>query len=242
MVMTGLPLVWGEKGPFEPGSRPAAAYRELSRSFELRPVDVLDPATLALGRTLLLVQPQRLSPGELADLDTWIRRGGRALILTDPMLAWPSELPPGDIRRPPPVGMLAPLLDHWRLTMDPPPQAGEVEARWEGRRLLLDSPGRLSSAGAECVVDEGGLTALCRLGLGSARVVADADLMRDSLWERRTAENPAVVGEWMHELAGTVPSPPRRQVWNATIGKAAFFVLPAVLVGIGLLLRRRVKR
>jgi hypothetical protein len=238
--MTGLPLVWGEKGPFDPGSRPAAAYRELGRSFELQPVDVLDPATLARGRALFLAQPQRLAPAELADLDAWIRRGGRALILTDPLLAWPSELPPTDIRRPPPVGLLGPLLDHWGLTLDPPAQAGEVESRRDGRRLLLDSPGRLRSSGAQCAVDEAGLTAFCRLGRGSARVVADADLLRDSLWERRSAENPAVVEAWLHELTGTAPPPRPARYSRAEIGVA--FMLLALLTATGLLLRRRRNR
>lgn len=236
--MSGLPLVWGEKGPFELGSRPAAAYVELGRDFDFQPVDVLDPATLARGRLLFLAQPQRLAPAELAALDRWIRSGGRALILTDPMLAWPSELPPGDIRRPPPVGLLAPLLGHWRLELEPPAEAGEVEVRWKGRRVLLDSPGRLRSAGPDCVVEEA-WTALCRLGRGTVRLVADADLMRDSLWTSSAADNPAVVGDWLDVLAGSSRTRPGRteRTWA---GPA--IALLVVAAGTGLLLRRRRKR
>jgi hypothetical protein len=229
MLMTGLPRVWGEKGAFDPDSRPAAAYAELGKTFDFRPVDVLDPATLGRGRMLFLAQPQRLAPAELAALDGWVRSGGRALVLTDPLLTWPSELPPGDIRRPPTAGLLAPLLDHWSLELRPPAEAGEVEARWNERRLLLDSPGRLRSSSPQCIVDEGDLTALCRLGTGQARVVADADLMRDSLWKWQTTENPAVVAEWLYELGGTLPPPPRPG-WAFDYAGALLLVLLGLLI------------
>lgn len=235
MLMTGLPLVWGEKGPFDPGSRPAAAYAALQKEFDLRPVDVLDPATLAGGRSLFLAQPKRLAPAELEALDGWIRGGGRALILTDPMLTWPSELPPGDIGRPPPVGLLAPLLGHWGLTLEPPGEAGEIEAGWDGRRILLDSPGRLGGSGAECRVEKH-WAASCRLGSGRVRVVADADLLRDSLWERRTADNPAVVAGWLSEITGT-PARPAGRGWASRYGWALLMVLLGVLIQV--LIRRR---
>lgn len=238
MLMSGLPLVWGEEGPLEPGSRPAASYVELGKAFDFRPVDVLDTETLERGRRLFLAQPQRLAPTELAALDRWIRGGGRALILTDPILTWPSELPPGDIRRPPPAGLLAPLLGHWRVTLEAPTQAGEVAALWNGRRILLDSPGRLRSASPDCVVGEEGWTALCRLGRGHVRLVADADLMRDSLWTSSSADNPAVVGEWLDALAGVSrPQPNRAEASRFWI--IAPIVLLVLLAGIGLLLRLR---
>ena len=214
MMMTGLPLVWGEKGPFDAGSRAPTAYHHLRFNFRIRPVDVLDSKSLDRGRLLFLAQPHRLAPAELAALDSWIRGGGRALILTDPMLTWPSELPPGDIRRPRPVGLLAPLLDHWGLTLTGPETPGEVEAAWNGARIVMDSPGRLRSSSSDCAVAPGGWTALCRLGRGAVRVVADADLLRDSAWapnglERPVADNPEIVGEWLDSLAGT-PRPRRR--------------------------------
>jgi hypothetical protein len=238
MLMSGLPLIWGEKGPFEAGSRPAAAYAELSGDFEFLPADVLDEATLARGRSLLLAQPKRLAAAELAALDGWIRKGGRALILTDPMLRWPSELPPGDIRRPPPFGLLSPLLDHWRVTIEAPAGPGEVEGRWNGRRVLLDSPGRMRSSSPDCVVGEEGWSALCRLGKGTVRIVADADLMSDSLWTS-SAGNRAAVGEWLDETAGISRVRPagRTSVPWPLATAAAVLVLVAGL----LLMRRRTR-
>lgn len=235
MLMTGLPLVWGEAGPFDPGSRPAAAYEKLSREFDFRPVDVLDEATLGRGRLLFLAQPQRLAPAELAALDAWVRRGGRALILTDPMLTWPSALPLGDIRRPPPIGLLAPLLHHWRLALDSPTEAREVESHWNGRTIRLDSPGRFRSLGPDCVVGREGWTAVCGLGRGTVRLVADADLMRDSL--STGADNAEIVGEWLDTLAGT----PRERPRDGRGAVLALLVglLLAAAVGIGLLLGRR---
>ena len=246
MLMTGLPLVWGEKGPFDPGSKSATAYLYLQQTFRFEPVDVLDAETLGGRRLLFLAQPHRLAPAELAALDGWIRGGGRALILTDPALAWPSELPLGDIRRPPPVGLLAPLLNHWRLALDGPEAPGEVEALWNGRRIVMDSPGRLRSSTSDCTVAPGGWTALCRLGRGTVRVVADADLLRDPLWapkglQRPMADNPAIIGEWLDWLAGR-PRPRPRLARDT--GGAVGLLVPALLLaaaaaGIGLLLRRR---
>jgi hypothetical protein len=246
MLMTGLPLIWGEKGPFDAGSKAPTAYHYLRSTFRIGPVDVLDAKNLDGRRLLFLAQPHRLAPAELAALDGWIRGGGRALILTDPMLTWPSELPLGDIRRPPPAGLLAPLLNHWRLTLDGPQSPAQVEATWNGHRIVMDSPGRLRSSSSDCVVAPGGWTALCRLGRGTVRVVADADLLRDSLWapnglDRPVADNPAVVGEWLDSLAGR-PRPGRPALRET--GGAGRLVMPALLLaaaaaGIGLLLRRR---
>lgn len=249
MLMTGLPLLWGERGPFDPGSRSPASFLYLRRTFRFEPVDVLDAETLAGSRLLFLAQPHRLAPTELAALDGWVRGGGRALILTDPLLTWPSELPLGDIRRPPPTGLLAPLLDHWRLSLDGPEAPAKVEARWNDRRIVMDSPGRLRSSSSDCTVAPGSWTALCRIGRGTVRVVADADLLRDSAWapnglERPVADNPAVVGEWLDRLAGTPRPRPRlaREAAGGGLAAPALLLAVAAAAGIGLLLRRRRRR
>lgn len=261
LLMTGLPIVWGEAGPFDPASRPAAAYRALQDEFEVRPIDYLDPAGLGGGRLLLLAQPRLLEPAELAALDAWVRQGGRALILADPALAWPIRLPLGDLRRPPPVSLLTPLLDHWGLRLEPPARRG-IEVRMlgrsgEGRRLTLDSSGRFVATASACRTRARGLVASCTLGRGKALLVADADLLRDDLWtapggrgaerHRRTADNPLILADWLDRLAGLERARAARSI--AWAGPAAdrpralvLGALPILLMlGAAALLRRRAR-
>lgn len=251
MLMTGLPLVWGEAGPFDPNSRPAVAYQALQEEFEIELLDTLDPRTLS-GKLLLLAHPQRLSPGELAALDSWVRCGGRAVILTDPQLIWPSELPIGDIRRPPPVGLLGPLLDHWGLELLEPAERAQVAERWKERRVVLDAPGSFRATGKGCAASSPAWMARCKLGAGEAILAADADLMRDDLWaplgperSRRIADNPLLVADWLDELAGIRRSRSGGNVaWASPDANRAtalgLAMLPILIAGVGgLLLKRR---
>ena len=145
---------------------------------------MLTDGKLAEGKLLLLAQPRVLDPHELVALDSWVRGGGRVLILTDPLLVWPSALPLGDIRRAPPVGLLGPLLDHWGLELGPSGLTGLVTddqpAAGTGR-LTMIAPGRFLVTGADCRRTKLYL-ASCRLGQGRALLVADADLLHDSAW------------------------------------------------------------
>ena len=216
MLMTALPIIWGETGAFDPASRPAAAFTALQREFAVRPLDVLDEASLSGGRLLLLAQPRALAPEELVALDAWVRRGGRALILTDPALVWPSALALGDARRPPPVGLLGPILGHWGLALEAPATRSTiVEERSDGgavRRLAMAAPGTFAVSNRDCRLAQGGRLARCRIGDGRAMLLADADLLHDSLWtapgesgwerRRRLADNPLVVADLLDLLAG----------------------------------------
>jgi hypothetical protein len=216
MMLTALPLVWGESGPLDPASRPAASYEALREEFSIRPLDTLDAHSLATGKVLLLAQPRALTPSELVALDSWIRRGGRALILTDPLLMWPSELPLGDIRRAPAIGLLGPLLNHWGLEMVEPAKPSvvveEVPASGMKRRLAMFAPGRFIAEGSACSVGNAASLARCRLGTGRAILLADADMMHDRLWvgpgrdgirrHARISDNPLLVADWLDELAG----------------------------------------
>jgi hypothetical protein len=214
MLMSALPLEWGESGPLDPASRPAAVHAMLAKEFVVRPLDVLDDESLSSGRLLLLAQPRALAPVELVALDAWVRRGGKALILTDPSLAWPSELPLGDIRRPPAMGLLGPLLTHWGLAVEVPAERrGVIEISGpRKRRLAMFAPGRFVRTAGSCALDPSGHVARCRLGTGAAILVADADLMHDRLWlgtgadgaERhaRISDNPLLIADWLDELSG----------------------------------------
>lgn len=252
MMMTGLPIVWGEAGPFDPNSRPAEAYETLQEEYRVELLDTLERRTLAAGRLLLLAQPQRLSPAELAAVDDWVRRGGRAMILADPALLWPSELPLGDIRRPPPVSLLGPLLDHWGLALEPPARPERVVASLGKGRLTLEAAGRFRRRSGGCSVGPEVWLARCRPGVGEAALIADADLMRDDLWaprggERhlRTADNPLILADLLDSLAGIERRRAAGEVaWADPAADRRFALLLALLpivaaAGTGLLLSRR---
>ena len=204
MLATGLPIIWGEQG-FSLSAQPAPAYRALEREFAVRPLDTLHEEELAGGKLLLLAQPKVLAPAELVALDAWVRRGGRALILTDPALVWPSELPLGDIRRPPPFGLLEPLLRHWGLRLEPSTD-GIQEVTIDGGTLRLETPGQFQLEQPGCALHHDALVADCPIGGGRALLVADADLVHERLWMssdgRRTADNPSVVAAWLDDLVG----------------------------------------
>ncbi len=251
LVMTSLPIVWGEGGAFDPASRPAAVYRLLEREFAVQPVDAIDADTLQGRRLMLLAQPRLLAPEELARLDIWVRGGGRLLILADERLAWPSTHPPGDARRPPMASLLHPLLRHWGLTLEP--GAGDAATVQVGaRKLNLAAPGRFATADEACRVGPVWM-ARCRIGEGEAILVADADLLRDDLWapadgrHLRVADNGLLVADWLDRLSGIERSRTDRAV--AWIGAGAerrlgliLAALPIVLALLAGLLLRRLRR
>ena len=260
LLASALPLIWGELGPFDPASRPAAAFVALDREYDIRPVDVLDAQSLAGSRLMLLAQPRALAPAELVALDAWVRRGGRLLVLADPDLAWPSRVPLGDIRRPPPISLLSPLLNHWGVRLEPAPGLGRVEVGLrdgpETRRLVLDRPGRFQVSGEACRPGRPDFIAFCTLGAGRAVLLADADLLRDDLWaaagaggdERhlRMADNPLVLAGWLDRLAGLERARSARAVrWqrtDANRGSALAAATLPILVTLALFAVLRLRR
>ena len=152
-LLTSLPLVFGESFSLDNGG--SAALSRLEQRYTVQPVGVADAASLK-GQELLLMAHPRAQPAEaLVELDQWVRRGGHVLLLADPRLDWPSERPLGDLLRPPPMFADTGLLSHWGLTLS---EAG------------------LASSGA-CAIADQGLIARCRIGQGSATVIADADFI-----------------------------------------------------------------
>jgi hypothetical protein len=238
LLMTSLPIVWGDYGAFDPRSRPSRTYEALREEYEVQPVDSLDSNSLASARLLFLAQPRWLSPSELVALDDWVRRGGRAVILADPDLKWPSDLPLGDVRRPLPSSLLGPLLAHWGLTLDPPGR-GPPALYWlseRNRKYVLDSPGSFT----------GPIHARRSIGQGRAILLADADLMRDDLWvgpgvhgdarHRRLADNPLYLADLLDEAAGIVRPRVRAPVAWGRMGGPPFItglqmaILPTLLL------------
>ena len=172
-LLTSLPLIWGEE--FGLASQGSAALDALQDQYRVTAIDL--PGQLPKGALLLAAQPRALPASELVEMDDWVRAGGRLVLLADPMLEWPSELPLGDPRRPPLAFADTGLLGHWGLRLDKPVQRGAATASLGGQRVLVASPGTLVAKDPGCTISDGGLAARCRIGSGRAIVIADADFL-----------------------------------------------------------------
>jgi hypothetical protein len=172
LLLTSLPLVFGEDFSLDQQASPA--LKALETRYRVLPISVSDPAELARGRLLLMAQPLAQTADNLVALDQWVRRGGRVLLLADPLLEWPSTRPLGDALRPPPMFMDTGLLAHWGLRLDAPDTRGPRRARLGGQSVLTMSPGALYG---RCATSSDRLVAHCQVGKGRATIVADADLL-----------------------------------------------------------------
>lgn len=186
-ILTGLPLFFGEGeiGDVLGGTASRSPLLDaLERDWTLQPLDVARRPQLAQVDRLLIIQPQALAPDELVEIDRWVRRGGRLLILADPDLRWPSTLPSGDPRRPPPASLLSPLFTHWGVTLLPTTGLSPVAEDLEGRNVVFDSPGRWEVKGEKCA--PASLRVLkCSIGKGEAILVSDVDFA-NPLWATAT--------------------------------------------------------
>jgi len=172
LILTSLPLLFGESfGLKDIGSPTISA---LSASFKVLPISTTSAGELAKSRLLLMAQPSAQTAENLVALDQWVRRGGRLMLLADPMLEWPSKRPLGDPLRPAPMFMDTGLLAHWGLRLDAPDARGRAVRSLGGYAVLTASPGSLVG---RCVVSNDRLMAKCRIGKGQAVIVADADLL-----------------------------------------------------------------
>ena len=175
-VITGLPLFFAHGFTLEGEKSPGVA--RLEGEYELVPVD--GPEQLSAGGLLFAAQPRAMTSERLVALDEWVRGGGRLLLLADPWLTWGSEAPfGGDPGRPPVEYADTGLLDHWGLALQRsnPPALERVERRLGGESVRVSAPGILGSTSPACSVASDGFVARCRLGRGTAVVVADADLL-----------------------------------------------------------------
>ena len=171
LLLTSLPLVFGEQFSLEGGS---PALKALESRYRVVPISVTDERDLSKGRLLLMAHPLAQPAENLVALDGWVRRGGRVLLLADPMLEWPSERPLGDPLRPPSMFMDTGLLGHWGLRLDAPDERGPAARKLGDFEVATDSPGLLYGG---CEISGDRLVAHCRIGKGEATIVADADLL-----------------------------------------------------------------
>ena len=172
LLLTSLPLMFGEQFSLQRGGSPA--LKALETRYRVVPISVTDQKDLAKGRLLLMAHPLAQPAEDLVALDGWVRRGGRVLLLADPMLEWPSERPLGDPLRPPPMFTDTGLLGHWGLRLDAPDERGPAARDLGNFQVATVSPGLLYGG---CEVGRDRLVAHCRIGKGEATIVADADLL-----------------------------------------------------------------
>ena len=184
MVVTTLPILFPEE--FTLQAKGSKALVALETRYRVVPIGTTDARSLREARLLLLAHPLAQPAEDLVALDDWVRRGGRVMLLADPLLEWPSERPLGDKLRPPPSFADTGLLAHWGLKLQSPAEAGPKESRLGGRTIMAASPGSLSGS---CAIGERGFVARCRLGKGRAIVVADADFLNVEQLDGPTEHN-----------------------------------------------------
>jgi hypothetical protein len=172
LLLTSLPLIFGEQFSLQGSGSPA--LKALESRYRVVPISVTDEKDLVRGRMLLMAHPLAQPAEDLVALDAWVRRGGRVLLLADPMLEWPSERPLGDPLRPPPMFTDTGLLGHWGLRLDAPDERGPAARSLGHFQVTTVSPGLLYGG---CDVSRDRLVAHCRIGKGEATIVADADLL-----------------------------------------------------------------
>jgi hypothetical protein len=204
-VITALPLFWDASGRAD-----APIITLLRTRFAVQPLD--DPRALAASgaRALLLAQPRAMTPDQLVAIDAWVRAGGTALVLADPLLRWPSDLPAGDRRRAPSVSLIEPLLRHWGVVPDALVEA-EMRQFLDDGRLVTLSGTQSFRIDRSCASLQGGGIVRCRVGQGRVVLVGDADLIDDRLWladparpldpRAWAADTPALMVQW---LGGTM--------------------------------------
>lgn len=206
--MTALPLFGTTSDPGTllngPDQR-ARIIRAISSRYRVAPLVRIEAKSLE-GTVLILAQPRGLAGEELVAIDTWVRGGGRVLIFTDPELVWPSELPLGDPRRAPPIGLLDPLLAHWGLTLASPAMtdAGPERRIAVGQTIVAVAwAGRWEAGSSDCALESEGLIVDCRIGKGRAFLVADADLLDERLWQANGTDNESAILELIGRVAAT---------------------------------------
>lgn len=206
--LTALPLFPASAAPSDilngPDQR-AAIIRALAARHQVVPVARLDEKVLA-GSLLIVAQPRGLAGEELVALDGWVRQGGKALIFTDPELVWPSDLPLGDPRRAPPIGLLDPLLSHWGLELASPPMNddGPIQKIVVGQfSVAVAWPGQWQSHNPACKIESEALVAHCRIGKGQVLLVADADMLDERLWLSGGPENESAILDLVSRVAAS---------------------------------------
>ncbi len=197
MLLTSLPIVFPERLTLDAPASPA--LQALQSHYRVIPISVTAASELGERTLLLMAQPHAQPAEALVELDSWVRRGGRVLLLADPVLEWPSMRSFADRLRPPVAFADTGLLGHWGVRLEPPAATGPASRQIGAREIRTSSPGKLIATGRNCSTSDDGLIARCQLGYGQATILADADLLNPDATEGATAE--ANFGLLLDELA-----------------------------------------
>lgn len=189
-IVSALPLFWPEGRSLTEmvGQNGDEGRSPVADIVGAHAIDTVDGIALAKLDSIILAQPRLLRPEELVALDSWLEGGGKAVIFADPLLMWPTGLSMGDPRRPPVTSLLDPLLAHWGLRLEPADSDHLIERRMlpTGHVLIVAGASRFTltqeGGGRLCALAGDGLMALCRIGAGKVRLIADADVIDDRLW------------------------------------------------------------
>jgi hypothetical protein len=191
-LSTTLPLYWGEGEAGDVMIRSAAplpAYDRLREQYDIKLIDGFQASTLKPLKQMLLAQPRAFAPSEFAAIDEWVRGGGQLLLLADPALQWESIYPLGDKRRPLFTSLLSPLLVHWGLELELPMDDDENATRvidFKKMAIRTATPGAWHAKAGKrqyCVIAASAIIARCKIGKGSAILIADADLLNAEFWQ-----------------------------------------------------------
>ena len=171
LVLSSLPLRFA--GGFSLEAAPSPLHEALSERFDVKPIDASDAAMLAGHDLLLMAHPLAQTPENLVALDTWVRGGGKVLLLADADFA-SGEALPGPLD-PPPFFADTGLLGRWGLELRGG-AAGERLHPARGGEWSTRGAGELVASAETCVLSNAGFEARCTVGDGQVDVLADADL------------------------------------------------------------------
>jgi len=174
LLLTSLPVLFGGAFGLVAAAPPLRAA--WGARFTGTHMALAEKAQLgAAGGLLLMAQPRAQTAEALVDLDSWVRGGGRVLLLADPLLEWPTTRSLGDPLAPMVAFADTGLLSHWGLTLYRPDTAG--------------APGTLAPLkGAGCRIEDDDTLARCTVGKGQVTVIADADFVRDEAGAARVVD------------------------------------------------------
>lgn len=217
-LLTSLPIYWPESdSPADmlnaqaPMPWPRVV---IERRHALLPLDALDGEQgLARVKVAVLAQPRPLSPAENVALDDWVRAGGHVLVFADPALTEHSRFHLGDRRRPQDVILLSPILTRWGLLLSfdedaapgqwilSDPVAGPLPVHLPGKLEISPDTDRDVT---DCRIEVGAVVARCRIGRGSATIIADASLLEAGEF-RGDPERGAALVALIDSLAAKAP-------------------------------------